>query len=114
MASTDKPLVWLRGEIKTPPFSAAARLETGVLLRRLQAGGKLGMPHVRPMPGIGARCQELRVVDAGKTWRILYRLDHDAIVIADVFQKTTAQTPDRIIADCRRRLRLYDATSDGE
>jgi hypothetical protein len=42
MAATDKPIVWLRGEVKTPPFSAAARLETGILLRRLQAGEKLG------------------------------------------------------------------------
>jgi len=23
----DKPLVWLHGEIKTPPFSSAARIE---------------------------------------------------------------------------------------
>lgn len=53
MAPTDKPLVWLRGEVKSPPFSAAARLEAGWLLRRLQAGEKLGMPHSRPMPTIG-------------------------------------------------------------
>ena len=38
MPVTDKPLVWLRGEIKSPPFSADARLEAGVLLRRLQRG----------------------------------------------------------------------------
>jgi phage-related protein len=108
MAPTDKPLVWLRGEVKTPPFSAAARLEAGSLLRRLQGGQKLGMPHSRPMPSIGRRCHELRVVDAGKTWRIVYRLDPDAIVIADVFQKTTPATPSRVIADCGRRLALYD------
>jgi phage-related protein len=113
MASPDKPLVWLRGEIKTPPFSSAARLEAGVMRRRVQAGEKLGMPHVRPMPAAGARCHERRVVDAGKIWRILYRIDRDALVIADVFQKTTAKTPNRIIADGRRRLRLYDATSEG-
>lgn len=114
MAPTDKPLIWLRGEVKTPPFSAAARLEAGWLLRRLQAGEMLGMPHSRPMPSVGQRCHELRVVDAGKTWRIVYRIDAEAIVIADVFQKTTARTPMRVIADCRRRLRLYDATSRGE
>ena len=108
MASSDKPLVWLRGEVKTPPFSAAARLEAGSLLRRLQGGEKLGMPHSRPMPAIGRRCHELRIVDAGKTWRVIYRLDSDAIVIADVFQKTTASTPGRVIADCGRRLALYD------
>jgi phage-related protein len=114
MASGDKPLVWLRGEVKTPPFSATAWLEAGWLLRRLQAGEKLGLPHSRPMPSIAPRCHELRVVDAGKTWRLVYRIDTDAIVIADVFQKTTAQTPGHVLDDCRRRLRLYDAASRGD
>lgn len=41
-----------------------------------------------------------------------YRIDTDAIVIADVFQKTTQQTPKRVIDDCRRRLRQYDALSE--
>jgi phage-related protein len=108
MALTDRPLVWLRGEVKTPPFSAAGRLEAGSMLRRLQGGEKLGMPHSRPMPSIGRRCHGLRVVDVGKTWRVIYRLDGDAIVIADVFQKTTQATPSRVIADCQRRLALYD------
>ena len=62
----DRPLVWLRGEVKTPPFSADARIEAGVLLRRLQRGEKLAFPHSRPMPAIGARCHELRITDAGK------------------------------------------------
>ena len=110
MAPSDKPLVWLRGEVRTPPFSATARLEAGWLLRRLQAGEKLGMPHARPMPTIGPRCHELRIIDARVTWRIISRLDAEAIVIADVFQKTTAQTPARVVDDCRRRLRQYDAT----
>lgn len=108
MAPTDKPLVWLRGEVKTPPFSATARVEAGTLLRRLQRGERLGMPHSRPMPAIAPRCHELRVVDAGKTWRIVYRLDADAVVVADVFQKTTAQTPSRVVTDCTRRLKQYD------
>lgn len=72
------------------------------------------MPHSRPMPGIGAHCHELRIVDAGRTWRIVYRLDAQAIVIVDVFQKTSAQTPGRVIEDCHRRLRLYDAALRGE
>jgi phage-related protein len=114
MAPTDKPLIWLRGEVKSPPFSAAARLEAGWLLRRLQAGERFGMPHSRPMPSVGPHCHELRVVDAGKTWRLVYRIDADAIVIADVFQKVTAQAPARVIEDCRRRLRLYDAASRGD
>jgi phage-related protein len=104
----DKPLVWLRGEVKTPPFSHAARIEAGVLLRQLQGAVKLGLPHSRPMPTIGARCHELRVVDEGATWRIMYRLDDYAVVIVDVFSKKTRQTPGHVIVDCRRRLRQYD------
>jgi hypothetical protein len=45
MSPDDKPLVWLHGEVKTPPFSADARIEAGVLLRRLQRGEKLSLPH---------------------------------------------------------------------
>jgi phage-related protein len=63
------------------------------------------------MPGIGQRCHELRVVDRDKTWRIIYRVDRDAIIIVDVFQKTTQQTPKRVINDCQRRLRRYDVLS---
>ena len=111
MPAADKPLVWLRGEVKTPPFSAAARLEAGTLLRRLQCGEKLSMPHSRPMPAIGPRCHELRVVDAQRTWRLVYRIDPDALILVDVVAKTTQQTPARVLADCKRRLRLYDQLS---
>jgi phage-related protein len=112
MTPSDKPLVWLRGEVKTPPFSTDARVEAGVLLRRVQAGERIGMPHSRPMPSIGSRCHELRIVDARKVWRIMYRVDPDAIVIVDVVQKTTPRTPQRVLADCRRRLRLYDMAAE--
>jgi phage-related protein len=105
-----KPLVWLHGEIKTPPFSRAARLEAGTLLRRLQDGESLGMPHSRPMPSIGPRCHELRVRDEDQNWRIIYRIDTDIIVIVEVFTKDTRQTPQRVIDTCKRRLRAYDET----
>jgi len=89
----DKPIAWLHGEIKTPPVSAPARLEAGILLRRLQRGERLSMPHSRPMPAIGARCHELRINDEDVTWRVFYRVDPDAIVIAEVTTKKTARTP---------------------
>lgn len=54
MSQADKPLVWMEGEIKTPPFSGEARIEAGMLLRRLQRGENLGLPHSRPMPDIGS------------------------------------------------------------
>jgi len=108
MAAEDKPLVWLRGEVKTPPFTAAARIEAGVLLRRLQRRESLSLPHSRPMPAIGPRCHELRIQDENKSWRIVYRVDNDAIVILEVFRKATQQTPARVIEDCRRRLKHYE------
>ena len=108
MGPNDKPLWWLRGEVKTPPFSKEARLGAGYLLRRLQRGEKLAMPHSRPMPAIGGRCHELRIVDGDSTWRIVYRTDPDAVIIAEVFKKKTPQTPTRVIATCKARLREYD------
>jgi len=112
MAADDKPLVWLRGEVKTPPFGSAARIEAGVLLRRLQRGENLSLPHSRPMPSIGSRCHELRIRDGDKSWRMVYRIERDAIVILEVFRKTTKQTPLRVIADCKRRLRQYEASNN--
>lgn len=108
MSPKDKPLVWLRGEVKSPPFSQDARIEAGYLLRRLQRGERLELPHSRPMTTIGPRCHELRIEDAGVTWRIVYRIDTDAIVIAEVFRKKTQKTPDSVVSSCRRRLRDYD------
>src|SRR3954469_13673337 len=109
MAAIDKPLVWLHGEIKSPPLSPAARLEAGLLLRKLQRGEKLGMPYARPMPSMGPRCHELRINDASATWRIAYRIDSDAIVIIEVFSKKTTQTPKPVIDNCKRRLKDYDS-----
>ena len=104
----DKPLAWLHGEIKTPPMSQAARLEAGYLLRQLQRGESLSMPQSRPMPSIGPRCHELRVNDSSGTWRVLYRIDKDAIVILQVFAKKTGKMPKSVIATCRNRLKEYE------
>ena len=104
-----KPLVILSCEIKTPPFSSKARIEAGTLLRRLQQGDAIGMPLARPMPSIGRRCLELRVVDENLTWRIICRTDADAVLVAEVFAKKTGTTPKPVIDTCRRRLAIYDA-----
>jgi len=104
----DKLLVWLHGEVKTPPFSSEARIEAGYLLRLLQMGEKLSMPHSRPMPSIGTRCHELRINDEDVTWRLMYRIDEDAIIILDVFTKKSQQTSKKVIDVCKRRIREYD------
>lgn len=108
MTARDKPLAWPGGEVKTPPFSRSARLEAGFLLRQLQRGLALSMPQSRPMPGIGPRVHELRIVDPGVSWRLIYRIDPDAIVIAHVFAKKSRTTPTGVIESCRRRFKGYD------
>jgi phage-related protein len=108
MSLDDKPLVWLHGEVKTPPFSELARLEAGYLLRLLQQGERLPMPQSRPMPRIGPHCHELRINDGNASWRIVYRIDSDAIVILETFTKQTTTTPLKVIAACKARLRDYD------
>jgi phage-related protein len=110
MGERDKPLVWLHGEIKTPPLSARARLQAGYLLRRLQRGERLSMPESRPMVSIGPRCHELRIDEAGAAWRIFYRIDPEAVVILEVLKKKTQATPKSVIDVCRRRLADYDQT----
>jgi phage-related protein len=109
MRAPDKPLVWFHGVVKSPPLSDEGRLHAGVLLRRLQRGDVLPMPDSRPMPAIGPRCHELRLRDGGGIWRLIYRIDADAIVILDVFQKKTPKTPQRVLDACRQRLRDYEA-----
>jgi phage-related protein len=113
MDKINKPLAWLYGEVKTPPFTQEARIEAGVLLRRLQQGESFGMPYSKPMPSIGKRCHELRIRDAGQNWRIIYRIDEDAILILEVFNKTTRATPINVIENCEQRLKRYDTDIEG-
>jgi phage-related protein len=107
MSPSHKPLVWLRSAVKTPPFSAAARIEAGMLLRQLQRGDTITMPLSRPMPSIGKNCHELRIVDSNKTWRVVYCIHSLAIVVLHVFAKTTQQTPKSVINLCQARLQEF-------
>src|SRR5256885_2141403 len=109
-----KPPVLLKSEVETPPFSPESRLEAGFLLRRLQTGASLGLPHSRPMPSIGSQCHELRINDENQTWRIVYHVATDAIVILDVFSKKTAATPNEVLTNCKRRLAAYIKVASGE
>jgi len=104
----DKPLRWIHGVVKTPPMSLEARREMGMLLRDLQEGVMLSLPQSRPMPTIAARCHELRVNDAEHIWRLIYRLDKDAILVLEVFDKKTKTTPLNVVKACQRRLKAYE------
>ena len=107
-APSRKPLVWLHGEIKTPPFSAEGRQEAGMLLRLMQQGEPLGMPQAEPLPEVGRRCGALRVRDEQHHWRIMYRIDSDAVLILEVYAKKSRKIPDEVMERCRGRLKRYD------
>jgi phage-related protein len=110
-AQQDKPLAWMAGELKTPPMSSDARVEGGMLLRRLQRGETLSIPDSRPMATIGTRCHELRIGDIAqkKEWRIIYYVGNTAIAVLEVFAKDTRTTPDDVIRTCKRRLADFKA-----
>jgi|GEM_PF-2948238 hypothetical protein len=50
-----KPVAWLHGEIKTPPFTEEGRKEAGKLLRLLQEGERVGFGMDKTT---GASCTE--------------------------------------------------------
>ena len=60
------------------------------------------------MPSIGSRCHELRINDENLTWRIIYRIYTDAILILEVFEKKTNKTPKSIIDICKQRIKRYE------
>ena len=103
-----RPLRWVLGEIKTPPFAEEARREAGFLLRELQDGKPLKFPQAEPLPTVGPRCGALRIRDDKHSWRIMYRLDAEAVLILEVYAKKTPKIPDEVIARCKRRLKVYD------
>jgi len=59
------------------------------------------------MPVIGKACHELRIVDKKKTWRIIYSIEIDAVVILEVFAKKTKRAPKRVIKVSQQSLNLY-------
>jgi len=92
-------------------MSTEARREMGFLLRRVQEGDCLSLPHSRPMPSIGKACHELRVNDKTKTWRLFYFVDSDAIVILEIIEKKTQKTAKPTINLCHKRLKHYEKST---
>lgn len=110
MSPTDKELVWLHGEVRSPPFTFEGKQKSGFWLRKLQRGERLGGPHSKPLSSIGPRCHELRIKDEAGFWRIIYRIDPSKILIVDVHQKKSNKLPKNVIRTCKKRLNAYDAT----
>ncbi len=63
---------------------------------------------IHSMPDVGSRCGALRIRDAEHNWRIMYRIDSDAIVILEVYSKKTRKNPDKVMERCSKRLKQYD------
>jgi len=82
-----------------------------MLLRLLQEGEILGMPQAEPLPDVGPRCGALRVRDAEHNWRIMYRIDSDAILVLEVYSKKTRKIPDDVIERCKQRFKHYDGAA---
>ncbi|MEX0712303.1 MAG: type II toxin-antitoxin system RelE/ParE family toxin [Pirellulales bacterium] len=70
------------------------------------------MPQAEPLPDIGSRCGALRVRDAEHNWRIIYRIDTDAVVVLEVYPKKTRRIPGGVLARCKQRLKQYDAAAN--
>lgn len=107
---SDKPVMWLDG-FGSPPMTKDASREAAYAVRQVQRGTLLSMPLSSPMPEIGSHCHELRIRDVNTTWRIIYRIDSDAVIIVHVFAKKTGATPENVKALCRKRLSNYDENS---
>ena len=63
------------------------------------------LPEIRGRP---AQNDRQRVASFAVLRRIIYRIDHDALVILDIYAKTTRETPDAVINICQQRLKAYD------
>jgi phage-related protein len=108
MNGEDKPLVWLEGEIKTHRLPQRLASKPGRSYDVSNRGRTLECRIHGPCRPWGPGCHELRIRDADQNWRVIYRIDADAVVIVDVFAKRTGQTPQNVINRCQRRLRVYD------
>ena len=82
------------------------RRDFGRLIRHLQNGGSLGMPHSRPMPIVALGVEELRVKDGSGQYRaFVVRKTPRGILVLHVFAKKTRETPRGAIELARQRLR---------
>jgi len=41
-------------------------------------------------------------------WRVIYRIDEDALVLLEIFSKKDQKTPLPVIKACQKRLKEYD------
>lgn len=85
---------------------AAIRHALGRLLRHVQHGRSLSMPHSLPMPIVALGVDELRVKDESGQYRaFVVRKTPRGILVLHVFMKKSRETPRDAIELARRRLK---------
>lgn len=67
------------------------------------------MPQARPLPEVAPRLYELRVREAGRNWRIFYRVDADRVLLIHRINKTTPTLGEQDKNLVKERLAAYDA-----
>ncbi len=67
------------------------------------------MPQARPLFDIAPRVYELRIREAGKNWRLFYRVDADRVLLIHLINKTTQTLSERDKTLVKTRLATYDA-----
>ena len=108
MSPNDKPVVWITDKFSSPPFSSEARIKAGFLLRRLQQGEVLWPPDAMKLSDLCAKCYELRIKDLDKWYRIIIRIDSDAVLVLGWFEKKSNKIPKKVLVACRKRMVEYD------
>jgi phage-related protein len=86
-------------------FPEEVKDELGQCIFLLQQGKSLTMPHSRPMPGVGAGVEELRVRGRDGIYRAFYySRSKQGVLVFHAFVKKTAGTPWQDMELGRRRL----------
>lgn len=109
-----KFLVWLEGEVKSPPLLLrrdGKRLACSCGCFRKGSDSVCLMRSLCRALDRGAAPYEF--ADAQHNWRIVYRVDQDAVLVLEVYAKMTRKIPDEVLERCKRRLRQYDDPQRG-
>lgn len=99
-----KKIIFLTPVLEDRRFPIQAKNKIEKLLDQLKNGYMLPMPISKPFPDIGKGCHELRILDF---WRLVYKIDTDAIVVLEIFPKKTQTMPQSVINTCQTRLKSY-------
>jgi phage-related protein len=104
----DKPLVWGGRGNQNPSVLAKSQIGSGIFASETAAERNARHASFSTAAVDWSAVPELRINDERSAWRIVYRIDSDAIIILDVFSKKNRTTPKVIVDLCKRRLREYE------